>query len=310
MQFQRPVDRKMGKHVGFESDLHFEALRRYECQRRPPTTIARSFGPAFERRARVKEYLQGRVVVISPHLDDAVLSLGSTIAAAARRGAAVEILSVFCGHPDSQAPAGPWDSKSGFGTEGEASRTRRQEDRSACAILGATAHWAPFGDEQYDRRGDEEEVGAAVTTAVDGADVVLIPGWPLENSDHAWLSGVLLKKRINCHRLGLYLEQPYAFYRGERGPVTVAASLQPLLRTVPPWHHLSASRADCQLKRKAVTAYRSQARQLGLRFLGVRRLLQYESMRGGEAIAWLPQQTDRENFKARERSLANQLLRT
>jgi LmbE family N-acetylglucosaminyl deacetylase len=236
----------------------------------------------------MKEYLRGRVVVVSPHLDDAVLSLGSTIAAAARRGATVEVLSVFCGDPVSPAPAGAWDLKSGFGSEGEASQARRQEDRAACATLGATAHWSPFGDEQYERRGDEREVGAAVATVADGADVVLIPGWPLENSDHAWLSEVLLKKHIHCGRLGLYLEQPYAFYRRERRPVTVAARLQPLLRTVPAWHHLSASSLDRHLKRQAVTAYRSQARQLGLRFLGVRRLLQYENACGGEAIAWLP----------------------
>jgi LmbE family N-acetylglucosaminyl deacetylase len=235
----------------------------------------------------MKEYLQGRVVVISPHLDDAVLSLGSTIAAAARRGAAVEVLSVFCGDPDSQAPAGAWDRKSGFRSEGEASRARRQEDQAACAILGAKAHWLPFGDEQYDRRGDEREVIAAVATAVEGAAVVLIPGWPLENSDHAWLSTVLLKNGIHCGRLGLYLEQPYAFYQRECDPVAVASSLQPLLRAAPPWHRLSASQLDGNLKRHAVTAYRSQARQLGLRFIGVRRLLQYERTRGGETVAWL-----------------------
>lgn len=231
--------------------------------------------------------LQGRVVVVSPHLDDAVLSLGATIAAAARAGAAVEVLSVFCGDPNSQAPAGPWDRKSGFQSEGEASRTRRQEDRDACSILGAIARWLPFGDEQYDRGGDEGQVGAALTTAVDGADVVLIPGWPLENSDHEWLSEILLRTRAQCGRFGLYVEQPYAFYRRERVPVSVAASLRPLLETIPAWRPLAVSRIDRQLKRQAITAYRSQSRQLGLRFLGVHRLLLHERTQGGEAIAWL-----------------------
>jgi LmbE family N-acetylglucosaminyl deacetylase len=231
--------------------------------------------------------LQGRVVVVSPHLDDAVLSLGATIAAAARAGADVEVLSVFCGDPGSAAPAGAWDRKSGFESEGEASRTRRQEDRTACTILGASARWLPFGDEQYDRRGDEWQVGAALATAVDGANVVLIPGWPLENADHAWLSELLLRTQAQCGRLGLYVEQPYAFYRRARAPVAVAASLRPLLGAIPAWHHLSVSRVDRQLKRQAVSAYRSQARQLGLRFLGIRRLLLHERAQGGEAIAWL-----------------------
>jgi hypothetical protein len=144
-----------------------------------------------------------------------------------------------------------------------------------------------FGDEQYDRRGDEHAIGAAVATAADGADAVLIPGWPLENADHAWLSEVLLKRPVHCARLGLYLEQPYAFYRRETGSLTVADSIQCVLKGSPSWHHLSATRLDRQLKREAVTAYQSQARQLGLRFLGVRRLLNYERARGGEAIVWL-----------------------
>jgi LmbE family N-acetylglucosaminyl deacetylase len=232
--------------------------------------------------------LQGRVVIVSPHLDDAVLSLGATIAGAARAGADVEVLSVFCGDPGSAAPAGAWDRKSGFGSEGEASRTRRQEDRAACTILGASARWLSFGDEQYDRRGDERQVGAALATAVDGADIVLIPGWPLENADHAWLSELFLRTRqAQCGRLGLYIEQPYAFYRRARASAAVAASLRPLLGAPPAWRHLSASRVDRQLKRQAVSAYRSQARQLGLQFLGIRRLLLHERAQGGEAIAWL-----------------------
>ena len=237
--------------------------------------------------AEMKNSLQGRVVIISPHLDDAVLSLGSSIAATARGGATIEVLSVFCGNPASRATAGTWDRKSGFASEGDASRTRREEDRTACTILGATARWLSFGDEQYERRGNEQEVCSAIAAAVDGADVVLIPGWPLTNSDHAWLSEMLLRTRLRCSRLGLYLEEPYAFYRRESGPVTCTPTLHSMVGAMPSWHHLSVSRLDRQLKRKAVRAYRSQARQLGLGFLGVLRLLQYERARGGEAIAWL-----------------------
>ncbi len=50
-----------------------------------------------------------RVVVVSPHSDDAVLSLGAAIAAWARRGAEVEVLTVFALDPGSHAPAGGWD---------------------------------------------------------------------------------------------------------------------------------------------------------------------------------------------------------
>ena len=41
--------------------------------------------------------LLGRLVVVSPHLDDAVLSLGATLAHAVESGATVEVLTVFAG---------------------------------------------------------------------------------------------------------------------------------------------------------------------------------------------------------------------
>jgi LmbE family N-acetylglucosaminyl deacetylase len=218
-----------------------------------------------------------RIVVVSPHLDDAVLSLGATIASAVRSGADVEVLSVFCGDPGSAAPPGEWDRKSGFQSEGEASRVRREEDRAACSILGARPRWLPFGDEQYDQRRDEQQVGTALVAALAGADAVLIPGWPLQNADHLWLNDLLLRTELQCGQLGLYLEQPYGFYR--RACPSAA---------MPDWHHLSTSTVDRELKRHAVSAYRSQARQLGLRFTGVRRFLRYEFAQGGEAVAWLP----------------------
>ncbi|MDP9436492.1 MAG: PIG-L family deacetylase, partial [Actinomycetota bacterium] len=44
---------------------------------------------------------RGRVAVVSPHLDDAVFSLGASIRGAVRRGTRVEVLTVLAGLPDS-----------------------------------------------------------------------------------------------------------------------------------------------------------------------------------------------------------------
>nr|MBA3401482.1 PIG-L family deacetylase [Actinomycetota bacterium] len=77
-----------------------------------------------------------RIVVVSPHSDDGVLSLGAAMASWARRGAQVELLTVFALDPSSDAPAGGWDGRAGFSTEGEAAVGRRAEDTAACAILG------------------------------------------------------------------------------------------------------------------------------------------------------------------------------
>ena len=66
-----------------------------------------------------------RIVVVSPHLDDGVLSLGAAIASWARAGATVELLTVLACDPDSEAPAGGWDRRGGFATEGDSARALR-----------------------------------------------------------------------------------------------------------------------------------------------------------------------------------------
>ena len=97
----------------------------------------------------------GRIVVVSPHLDDGVLSLGASMAAWSRAGATVELLTVLACDPESDAPVGGWDRRGGFATEGESALARREEDRRACAALGATPVWLPFGSVDYERHGDD-----------------------------------------------------------------------------------------------------------------------------------------------------------
>lgn len=152
--------------------------------------------------------LPGRVVVVSPHSDDAVLSLGATLRSWARRGAAVELLTVFALDPESDTETRGWDLRGGFRTEREAALARREEDRRACAAIGAEPSWLPFGSVDYERHGDEAEVRAAVLERLDGADAVLLPGSPLTHPDHEWLVRALAG-HMEAKPLGLYAEQPY-----------------------------------------------------------------------------------------------------
>jgi LmbE family N-acetylglucosaminyl deacetylase len=262
------------------------------------------------------ERLNGRVVVISPHLDDAVLSLGATLARAVEAGSRVQVLTVFGCEPGSSAPVDDWDRKSGFSTEGEAARERRVEDRAACSILGVTPRWFDFGAEPYERRGSEQQILAAVADAAAGADTVLIPGYPLAHADHASLGEGLLTHTLSCRWVGLYAEQPYGFDRGLTFRGQVATPPPPIVRADTTeadggngrdgavqqratagftWQQVPVHSRHRHKKLQAVKQYRSQIGSLGLRqpalgHLRLRMMLWYEARQGGESIAW-PQAT-------------------
>ena len=84
-------------------------------------------------------------LVVSPHLDDAVLGCGAWIAA--HPGA--RVLTVFAGVPPDPATLTEWDAACGFASAGEAIGARRAEDEAACDLLGAQAEWMDWCDDQY-----------------------------------------------------------------------------------------------------------------------------------------------------------------
>jgi len=232
----------------------------------------------------VLSHLPGeRVVVVSPHSDDGVLSLGAAIASWARQGAHVKLLTVFALDPASAAPAGGWDARAGFRTEGEAASRRREEDLAACGILGATAAWLPFGSVDYERHGDETAVREAILAAADDVDALLLPGFPLSHPDHEWLARALLEARMSCRRLGLYVEQPYA--RRTEGDPRVPSWGEQALGQTPVFEVVSSRVRDRLAKWRAIRQYRSQ-----LPLLGMGRSLRHapHSILRGERIGWVP----------------------
>jgi LmbE family N-acetylglucosaminyl deacetylase len=76
-----------------------------------------------------------RIVVLSPHLDDAVLGCGNLLAA--HPGA--RVITVFAGAPPTYPdPMTWWDRLSGFTTGDDPLAVRRAEDAGALGELGAT----------------------------------------------------------------------------------------------------------------------------------------------------------------------------
>ena len=183
----------------------------------------------------------------------------------ARAGHRVTLVTVLGCDPGSSAPAGGWDRRGGFTTEGEAARARRDEDRRAARHVGATTTWLPFGSSDYERHGTEDDVWAALAVAVD-VDRVFVPGSPLSHPDHAWLHRLALD-RIPAERLALYAEQPYTQRSGST-----------------PFQAQEASARDRIAKWRAIRSYRSQ-----LPLLAMRRTLRRSPLRlarVAERIAW------------------------
>jgi LmbE family N-acetylglucosaminyl deacetylase len=222
----------------------------------------------------------GTLVVLSPHLDDAVLSIGAFMHGQVRRGIDVRVVTVFANDPSAEAPAGAWDAMCGFASAAAAARARRDEDRRACAIVGAESCWLAYGDESYGRPVTHDEVWRDILDAVGGCAVLLVPGFPLRQADHAWLTQLVVQRRTElAPALGFYAEQPYAraaLARGHRAAPPLA----------PEFERVATAVKDRFAKLRAATQYRSQ-----LRALGPTKLISAfaeEWVRGGELLALPP----------------------
>jgi LmbE family N-acetylglucosaminyl deacetylase len=258
-----------------------------------------------------------RVTVLAPHLDDAALSLGGTIARATRNGNIVKVVTVFAYDPAHSGPAQTWDAACGFTSAEEAAQVRREEDARACEVLGAEPVWLPFADVEYGADHDEDRIWGALAGAVGEADIVLTPGFPLAVPDHSWLTRLVLRRPIGAGRLGLYVEQPYAAWRQMgRGGRAGADALSPwrgitnavkialrtpgarklqqprlpdeiasLVSSMPHWLASPASGQERRAKFSAIDEYRSQVGGFGP--LVIRRIALYEAAWGGEGLAWV-----------------------
>jgi LmbE family N-acetylglucosaminyl deacetylase len=232
-----------------------------------------------------------RVVVLSTHLDDAVLSLGAWIRKLTRTGTEVEILTVLGGDPDSDAEAGWWDRDGGFATEGAAAKGRRAEDERACALVGARRTVLPFGDQTYDRGAGDDEIWSQIAPRLADAGVVLVPGTPLMHPDHRWLARLALGRDLPG-RVGLYVEQPYVvlphvrWWRWSWRP-QAGEPIRDLVPGALEWTVVRSTGADRRAKGRACRAYRTQIPLLGRRPPVLWRMRLYETLRGGESIAWL-----------------------
>ncbi|MEA2369210.1 MAG: hypothetical protein QOH38_1928 [Thermoleophilaceae bacterium] len=226
------------------------------------------------------------VAVLSPHLDDAVLSAWTVL----RRQVAVTVINVCAGIP----PAGletPWDRLTGARDGADRVRERLAEDRAALGRAGRGAVNLDFLDEQY-RAGplDPDALVEAIGAAVPQAAELWAPAGIGAHSDHLQVrEAALALARGGGPPVRLYAELPYAVRYG--WPEWVAGrrtrtglDLDGWMRaylpdgTAVPGERHELSRAEARAKLRALREYRTQwlALDTATRVSG-RRVIRYEA---------------------------------
>ena len=194
------------------------------------------------------------VAVLSPHLDDALLSAFSALPA--------RVVNVCSALPPPGALT-TWDRVCGASDSRAHMEERLEEDRAALALVEAEPVALEFLDVQY-RTGplDRDALRRAVGDAVAGAAEVWAPAGIGDHPDHVQVRDVAIELGLP---LRLYAELPYAVKFG--WPAWVTGEEDPNLVADAGWdvpagavdatvHRLSG--ADVQLKLQALRRYRTQ----------------------------------------------------
>jgi LmbE family N-acetylglucosaminyl deacetylase len=202
-----------------------------------------------------------RIVVVSPHLDDA--ALGAAHLLHSHGGSTV--ITVFAGRPPAYpAEPTPWDASGGFKAGDDVAALRRLEDQAALDVLGATPLWLDFVDHQYlekEQRATAAEVAAVLEKRINeiSPTAVVLP-MGLANPDHAVAheAGLLARETLQsgeperawfCYEDGGYKHIPGML--AWRVAKLFHSGLWPTPAMVP-------VRPDETLKRRAIGCYTSQ----------------------------------------------------
>jgi LmbE family N-acetylglucosaminyl deacetylase len=196
----------------------------------------------------------GALVVISPHLDDAVLSVGQLLGG--HPGAIV--ITVLAGVPDGDAVT-DYDRSCGFASSRQAMHQRRAEDRRALGILGAQPYHLDFLSRMYGDRADDEAVVCVLAERISALSPTAVAGpVGIFHPDHEWVARLwpqAARRAAPDAQRYAYEELPYRVKSRRRAAAAVGA-----LAT---GHQATATElpmTDVGSKAHAMLAYVSQLR--------------------------------------------------
>jgi len=159
-----------------------------------------------------------RLVVISPHLDDAVISCGALLLA--HPGATV--ITMFAASPSAYTvPLNEWDTECGFVPGDDTMAVRRDEDGRALAAVGAAPVWLEFCQHSHEPRDDPTAVPPGALDALSEAVVRLDPSTivaplGLAHPDHQSCHATALaaSDAVPSARRLWYSDLPYVYIPG------------------------------------------------------------------------------------------------
>ncbi|HZR14198.1 MAG TPA: PIG-L family deacetylase [Acidimicrobiia bacterium] len=165
--------------------------------------------------SRIRTDVLARVAVVSPHLDDAVLSAGRFLAA----NPGTVVVTAFAGTPPGR-PLSRWDRRCGFAEGDDVAAARRQEDERALALLACQPVWLEHVEAAYlDGRPqvDLDDLAATLDAVVAASSVsaVCVP-FGLVHPDHVLTHQAALRVRQRRGDLAwfCYEDQPFRYAPG------------------------------------------------------------------------------------------------
>jgi LmbE family N-acetylglucosaminyl deacetylase len=198
-----------------------------------------------------------RIVVVSPHFDDAAMGAGHLLASYPD----TTVITVLGGPP----PAYPdepseWDALGGFVAGDDVVAARRLEDVAAMAVLESDYRWLEFPDHQYlappDRPtpSDVAPTLASVINEIDPTAVFFPMG--LGNPDHVMVHDAALLARAEQPGRDWFCYEDHGY---KHIPGLLAWRVAKLLRAHPwPTPAIVPHEPDEERKRKAIWCYTSQ----------------------------------------------------